>query len=181
MNKLSLFETPLWITKLDLDLNSLENKIKLFSSKTESKKFSNVGGYQGHNFYDEILFNSISNCIPVNKDKPLENVSIYSWVNINKKFNKNERHCHMHPDTLLSGVFYVKYPENSGLIRFYDPRGHLIQNQKDYNYYYNGYAYNYIYPEDNLLILFPSWLEHDVDENKSNQERISIAFNIDTK
>ena len=71
MNRLSLFETPLWMTELDLDLNSLENKIKLFSDETESKKLSNVGGYQGHNFHDESLYNSIANCIPVNKNKPL--------------------------------------------------------------------------------------------------------------
>ena len=181
MNRLSLFETPLWMTELDLDLNSLENKIKLFSDETESKKLSNVGGYQGHNFHDETLYNSIANCIPVNKNKPLKDVSIYSWVNINKKFNRNERHCHMHTDTLLSGVFYVKYPENSGTIRFYDPRGHLIQMQKDYEYYYDGYAYTYINPKNNLLLLFPSWLEHDVEVNKSDDERISIAFNINAK
>ena len=72
MNRLSLFETPLWMTELDLDLNSLENKIKLFSDETESKKLSNVGGYQGHNFHDETLYNSIANCIPVNKNKSLE-------------------------------------------------------------------------------------------------------------
>ena len=100
MNKLSLFETPLWITELDLDLNSLENKIKIFSTKTESSKLSNVGGYQGHDFYDESLFNSIANCIPTNKDKPLKDISIYSWVNINKKSNRNERHCHMHSEPL---------------------------------------------------------------------------------
>ncbi|MEL0208767.1 MAG: TIGR02466 family protein [Gammaproteobacteria bacterium] len=181
MNKLSLFETPLWITELDIDLNSLENKIRTFSTNIESSKLSNVGGYQGHNFHDESLFNSIVNCIPTNKDKPLKDVSIYSWVNINKKSNRNERHCHMHSDTLLSGVFYVKYPENSGSIRFYDPRGHLIQTQKDYIYYYDGYAYNYIYPKNNLLVLFPPWLEHDVEPNESTEDRISIAFNINAK
>lgn len=181
MNKISLFETPLWITELDLDLNLLENKIKNFSTKTESKKLSNVGGYQGHNFHDENLYNAIVNNIPTNEEKPLSNIKIYSWVNINKKSNRNERHCHTHSETILSGVFYVKYPENSGVIRFYDPRGHLMQTQKDYIYYYNGYSYNYINPKNNILILFPPWLEHDVDENKSNQERISIAFNIDAE
>ena len=53
--------------------------------------------------------------------------------------------------------------------------------QKDYEYYYDGYAYTYINPKNNLLLLFPSWLEHDVEENKSDDERISIAFNINAK
>ena len=33
-------------------------------------------------------------------------------------------------------------------------------------------------PEDNKLILFPSWLEHDVEPSKSDEDRISIAFNV---
>lgn len=181
MNKISLFETPLWITELDVDLEKLEKEIKIFTKETESQSLSNVGGYQGHGFYNQDLIDKIKNNIPLRVDKPINDFSFYSWVNVNKKLNRNERHCHMHTDIFLSGVFYVKYPENSGVIRFYDPRGHLMQMQKDYDYYYDGYAYNYIQPKNNLLILFPSWLEHDVEENKSDDERISIAFNINTK
>lgn len=181
MQKLSLFETPLWMSKLNIDLENLEKSILKFSNTYPSKKLSNIGGYQGHNFVDETLNSEIIKYIPTIKEKPIENFSLYTWVNINSKSHKNERHCHMHTDIFLSGVFYVKVPENSGYIRFYDPRGHLMQMQNDYNYFYGGYAYQYIKPEPNMIMFFPSWLEHDVETNDSDEDRISIAFNISNK
>ena len=33
-------------------------------------------------------------------------------------------------------------------------------------------------PQDNVLILFPSWLKHQVETNQSEEDRISISFNI---
>ena len=42
MNRLSLFETPLWMTELDLDLNSLENKLNYFQMKQNLKNFQTL-------------------------------------------------------------------------------------------------------------------------------------------
>jgi hypothetical protein len=39
-------------------------------------------------------------------------------------------------------------------------------------------SYHYFDPEPNLMILFPSWLKHDVEPNQSDEERISVAFNF---
>ena len=33
-------------------------------------------------------------------------------------------------------------------------------------------------PKDNSLVLFPSWVPHEVEENKSDRQRINIAFNV---
>ena len=71
----------------------------------------------------------------------------------------------------------MKVPKDSGRIRFYDPRGELIHKALDWRYY-NGYEYHYIEPREGQIIFFPCWLEHDVESSKTDDERISIAFNV---
>jgi len=75
---------------------------------------------------------------------------------------------HTHPDELVSGVFYVKMPEKAGSILFDDPRGPLPP-------FDNRIV---IRPQEGDIILFPSWLTHQVAPTQGNEERISIAFNI---
>ena len=90
------------------------------------------------------------------------------WANINDKYNYNAHHTH---EGILSGVFYLHVPENSGRLILVDPavRNHnsVIKNS------------NYgIKPERLACIVFPSWLEHYVEPNQSDEYRISISFNI---
>ena len=75
-------------------------------------------------------------------------------------------------------MYYVKVPENSGRIRFYDPRNISMNNPPDYEYYHDSALYNFVQPREDMILFFPSWFEHDVEENQSNEERISIGFNI---
>jgi|TARA_R100000482_G_scaffold104042_1_gene46769 uncharacterized protein (TIGR02466 family) len=90
----------------------------------------------------------------------------------------NERHHHdAHSGVFMSGVFYVKCPEGSGKIRFYDPRPH-INTAPDMRYYNAGNTHHWFTPVPNTLLMFPAWLEHDVEINKSKEERISISFNV---
>ena len=46
--------------------------------------------------------------------------------------------------------------------------------KRDTNYYHN---YSFI-PNEGLLVLFPSHLQHDVEVNKSDEDRISVSFNL---
>ena len=85
---------------------------------------------------------------------------------------------HDHPNSVISGVFYIKVPKNSGelifnnenLIRFYPLR------IKEYNKY-NSQIWKF-QPKENTLYLFPSWIKHMVSSNLTNEERISLAFNF---
>ena len=178
MELLNFFPTPLWLTKLDLDTDKIKTHALKFCSSTESVSLSNVGGHQADNYHNKILFQEIGNNIPRSKDKPLSKYRIYSWVNVNESGHYNKRHTHLDTRIFLSGVYYVKAPKNCGNIRFYDPRGAMLQDMTDHKYFYGGHTYNYIIPEENTLMFFPSWLEHDVEENNSGDTRISIAFNI---
>lgn len=100
------------------------------------------------------------------------------WININTKLSFNRPH--VHPESAVSGVYYVSVPDNSGNIVFNHPsrtqqyhiRDDVIKVPNDINS-----STWHVTPNAGLLILFPSWLEHYVEPNNNEDERISIAFN----
>tara|TARA_B100002019_G_scaffold103812_1_gene89330 strand:+ start:1402 stop:1959 length:558 start_codon:yes stop_codon:yes gene_type:complete len=175
-----LFSTKLFEFECNLNLSNLKKECLDFQSKTDGDVISNVGGYQGSGFENDDLNSAIADTIRtfMINSKPISTAEVYSWVNINKPGSWNKRHIHdPHDGTFLSGVFYVVVPENSGSINFYDPRPH-IQTSLDMKYF-SGIdgciSYN---PKPNSMLIFPSWLEHDVSQNNSQEDRITIAFNL---
>jgi hypothetical protein len=74
----------------------------------------------------------------------------------------------------ISGVFYVKVPEgDSGRLVLVDPRTRVNMSEKRLR------SLNFpIDPKEGTFVLFPSWLEHYVEPNKSDDIRISISFNL---
>jgi uncharacterized protein (TIGR02466 family) len=100
------------------------------------------------------------------------------WININ--LNEKISFPHSHPNRLFSAVYYVKAEKNCGDLVFMNPNKVVCQNVTDdciseYNFY-NATHWK-VSPEKNLLIIFPSWLDHYVMPNLSGTDRISIAFN----
>lgn len=174
------FSTRIWFDQCNnIDNKKLKKDILEFSEKEKNQIISNVGGYQGHKFHDQNWYTTICSKIPLREDKPIANFKIYNWVNINKKGDYNQKHTHLNTNVFLCGVYYVSVPENSGDIKFYDPRGPYIVGMVDHQYYSDGFTYYKIKPEEGMVIFFPPWLEHDVDTNESDEDRISIAFNIE--
>ena len=99
------------------------------------------------------------------------------WAIINTGGSANLRH--QHGNSTISGAYYVRAPKNSGDIIFYDPRPAPVYSHPNVlepnllNAQVNG-----ITPKEGALVLFPSYLDHSVNENKSKEERIVISFNI---
>ena len=181
MNEYGLFPTLLWSGDLDLDLDELRKEIYKFQKVNPSVNYSNIGGYQGHGFNYKPLIDAIKDVIPRYEDPELGNLFIghTMWVNINNRGSHNRRHTHADGINFLSGVYYVTVPRNSGNIVFFDPRPTIIHSFADSRYYDQGIPGVYqIEPKENTLLLFPSWLEHEVHPNSTNQDRISISFNI---
>mgnify|MGYP003340216308 FL=1 len=106
----------------------------------------------------------------------------YIWVNVNSTSGYNTLHHHG-VITPLSGVFYIKVPENSGDIVFHRPT-HLCgstfyRNISDEFHGENKTMPEYrITPKEGMIVLFPSYLWHLVEPNTSGGDRISISFNI---
>lgn len=102
------------------------------------------------------------------------------WANISDSTNKHM--MHVHANSFWSGVLHLNCPQpNPGVIEFRDPRyaSHMqFFEYEDQNTFSMRTAQ--IVPEDGMLILFPSWLEHGVQpgEFSKYQRRISLSFNI---
>ena len=176
-----MFPSCVWIEKLNFNVSKLKNNLDEFKKQGLKIKRSNKNGEQYDDYDNKDFSDAILKIFPrVNGKKPLKDLSVFMWVNWNPKGASNTRHTHITytRSLLLSGVYYVKVPENSGRIRFYDPRLISSLNTPDHQYYYNSQSYNFIVPQEDMILFFPSWLEHDVEENQSNEERISIGFNI---
>ena len=177
MQTLNMFPTHIWATELDIDNEKFLKRIYKFAKTEESnQEGSSVGGYQGHNFDDIEFCEKVGSLVPRKGD--LGNFFVYNWVNINKIGHKNNRHFHYSTNLYISGVYYAKVPENSGRIRFYDPRGPFVRDAQDTIHFFGKHQYHYIVPQEGMILFFPTWLEHDVEENESDEDRISVSFNI---
>lgn len=182
MEFISLFPTNLIVKECNLDLKDLEKVCLEHSQREKTEVRSNAGGYQGHNFNYQPLTDVLTEVMKSleNPEKPFIRMAIGSWVNINPKGSFNVVHDHVsnkRTNNFLSGAFYVRVPENSGNLFFQDPRT-FVRCFPDQWYFENGCDMHYVEPKENMLVLFPSWLSHGVEPNCSDQERISISFNI---
>ena len=101
------------------------------------------------------------------------------WANINPPGGMNR--AHQHPNSLWSGVYYIKAPKNCGDLKIDDPRASAAMfrpRQKAHKLPQRLYRETHYKPIDGRCIMFPSWLMHCVDPNESNDIRISVSFNF---
>ena len=177
-----LWPTYLYRTVVDnIDNEKISEWILNYKKTTESRNLTNQGGWQANidNHQDEPIFKNyietILQTLRVTKLKITEEtkLSITSWANVNEKGDWNFVHDHVGTD--LSGVYYVKVPEDSGEIVFFDPRKISIVASAFEEDQPKAFGYHLV---EGTLLLFPSYLEHMVTPSKSNENRISIAFNV---
>ena len=152
----------------------------------EGVSISNYGGWQSPDFIvnneNDVLQSFLSKCLgkfPTIK----ESVRLYvtAWININPPEAFNMKHNH--PTSDLSGVLWIKSQKDCGNIIFDSPRSFATHQEiecynedfKENNNYFHSFSFN---PVAGRLIVFPSHLEHHVDFNKSQEDRISVSFNI---
>jgi uncharacterized protein (TIGR02466 family) len=196
MNKTFVMEHNFWPTPCyttvidsfytsDLDKTIYNQKLVNFINdiklKQNNRQLSNRGGWQSDllNTKETILNPLITKIVDVCLGLPLDlkNVSIDQiWANINKKHDYNVIHSHGGKYT-ISGTYYVKAPKNCGKIIFRDPRPGAMLNTL-FNKKYDKGEFRFFDPTDGMLILFPSFLEHFVEPNLSEEDRISISFDI---
>ena len=100
-----------------------------------------------------------------------------SWANINSKGHSHV--VHTHPNNYLSGVYYLKAPKGAGDIEFLDPRQQalVLQPRATEPTPFNAWTHR-ITPREGQLLMFHSWFQHRVHENSSDEDRISISFNV---
>ena len=101
------------------------------------------------------------------------------WANINPPGGMNR--AHQHPNSLWSGVYYIKTPKNCGDLKIDDPRSSAAMcrpKQKEGPMPARLFRETHYEPIAGRCIMFPSWLMHCVDPNNSDDIRISVSFNF---
>lgn len=180
MNIDYLFPIPIALIKLPiLDnnelnfINSLEmmqNKNNLISRNRNILETETLSDLNSLLNYDlKRYFNEIYS--------PITDLNIYitqSWINVNKPGHSH--HIHKHPNSFISGVYYIKAKKSVHSITFSremaDP---ILFPSKIYNKFNST---EWTYPvESGDLILFPSYLNHSVSSNLDTDDRISLGFN----
>jgi uncharacterized protein (TIGR02466 family) len=98
------------------------------------------------------------------------------WVNVAGRGGAVR--MHHHPNNFLSGVYYVQVQEGADSINFHDPRSQAAVVRPPVT---ELTAYNtdqvVVQVQEGDLLVFPAWLDHSVDPNRSDRLRISASFN----
>ena len=100
------------------------------------------------------------------------------WVNLLKSGGHHSGH--IHPHSIVSGTLYVEVPPGAGAIRFEDPRLPLMmaapRRRRDAPEPLQTFVT--LEPRDGLLLMWESWLRHEVLVGTGRGERLSISFNF---
>jgi uncharacterized protein (TIGR02466 family) len=101
-----------------------------------------------------------------------------AWININPPGASNK--IHFHANCHFSGIYYISLkPPECGSIFFRDPRvaSRMLTYPTTQPTEFTSDEVR-MDPEAGRMYVFPGWLEHGVEENRSDQDRVSIAFNV---
>ncbi len=99
------------------------------------------------------------------------------WVNV---MPQGAHHSfHIHPGSVISGTYYVEVPKTSSPLKFEDPRlsKMMLAPQKKVKCKAHNKTHIEIFSQSRDLILFESWLRHEVPANRVKNDRISVSFN----
>ena len=108
-------------------------------------------------------------------DKKLKLDSL--WINILPEGGIHT--SHIHPHSVISGTTYVAMPRGASAIKFEDPRSAMMMAAPTRKTDARDELRNFIYiaPEVGDVLLWESWLRHEVPMNMAEEERISASFN----
>jgi len=189
LNINNIFSSPIASLNLDFDTETIQNYCYETKFENIGVQISNIDGWQS----DDLVFpNPLNNIAQtacnvgqtyfenLNGKKEYQTFLDNMWININPKGGYNMPH--IHPKTFVSGVVYVKTPQNCGKIWFMHPSDAIEYDwlSKPYwkEYIENTSRLYYMNVQPKMLYIFPSWLKHGVEPNTSDEDRISISFNI---
>jgi uncharacterized protein (TIGR02466 family) len=189
IQKMNIFTSPIMFIDLNINNNTLKKFILNLEKKQESRSLSNIGGWQSNDLqlntkeFQPLLKEIINTCVQYGIEQRFKKNSVISitniWANINGYKDNNAQH--VHPYSMISGVYYVECPKDCGNIFFKHP-SNIIEYDwptQKFEELLPSNSFNWWFPAiGGRLYLFPSWLPHRVAPNMNNKEkRISLSFN----
>jgi len=179
-----IFPTPIYISKLNRELT---NKELSFIDKTKSDCNKNEGNITSNDNYilNQKVFSKLKEDLDLRiKDyfekviSPTDAITPYitqSWLNYTE--TNQYHHKHAHPNSLVSGVFYINCDEKFDKIKFFNDKYKTIKPEiKNWNIWNSESWWFSVKTGD--IILFPSSLTHMVETKEGTNTRISLAFNV---
>jgi len=181
----SIFSTPIYISKLNRELTSQELK---FIEENKKLFLKNEGNISSKNNYilNEKPFLNLKKELDLKVKNyfekvisPANNIIPYitqSWLNYTE--TNQYHHKHEHPNSLVSGVFYINCHEELDKIKFFkkDIYQTIKPEIKNWNVW-NSEAWSFVVKTQDI-IMFPSSLTHMVENKEGTNTRISLAFNV---
>ena len=184
----SLFITPVMITEVKGHGHLIDRLYEIKAKDEKGMPRSNIGGWHSHDeLYSDIEFKSTVGDILYKAKECFQHLDVKDnynpeitglWGIINPPGSRNN--IHTHPYNYLSGVYYLKVPQKSGNLVFLEPKPQaevLSPPKVDKASIHLAHSVQWE-PKENSLIFFPSWLQHEVQTNNSNNDRVVLSFNI---
>lgn len=186
-----LFPSIVWTTLFD-DRASVNERLLNLASQLRARdprgvENTNVRGWQSPNNlqtlpeFEDINRRILQVCQRIGESlhfRENHDYHVQSWLNVSPPGASNK--IHYHANCHFSGVYYVSLvaPE-CGSIFFRDPRvaSRMLTYPVDRSSEFTAEEVR-MRPEEGRMYVFPGWMEHGVEENKSDRDRVSISFNV---
>jgi uncharacterized protein (TIGR02466 family) len=189
MNRELFFPTPIYIKDVGTaEFNKkLEQDILNWMNQDKGIQRTNVNGWHSpSNMADKPEYKDLVKMLfemqfEIYQEEHLDSEPFLGnmWANVNPPGGFNR--THIHPNSLWSGVYYIKTPKHCGHLKLEDPRSVALMTRprmKPGEQPSRLWRETHYEPVAGRLIMFPSWLNHCVDPNQSNDIRISVSFNF---
>ncbi len=138
-----------------------------------------------HGLHELDQFREVVGCINEASESVLEYLKVGHasfkitgcWANVSAPGAGHR--VHNHPNNYLSGVYYVRMGQGADTINFLDPRPQTaIMRPPVTELTAENTEQVVVNVKDGMLLMFPAWLQHSVESNRSDRTRISLGFNI---
>ena len=184
-----MFPTLVWKIQIRPNLHeAIDRKIlaALARMRRDAPQLAPGQGWQsGHTLHELAEFRDLLSCIDNAAKSVLRFLRIADdafeitgcWANVLAKGAAHR--AHSHPNNFLSGVYYVQTHAVADTINFHDPRNQTgIIRPAVSELTAENTDQVVVRVKNGTLLIFPSYLQHSVDANASEEERISISFNV---
>jgi len=182
-----MFPTLVWKLQLKAEFHQPMDQRILAALKKEGLSRLTVGkGWQsGQNLHQLDEFRDLTACVEKGARSVLRFLRIgYEafqitgcWANVLAKGASHR--AHSHPNNFLSGAYYLCTPAGADTINFHDPRPQAgIIRPPVTQLTAENTDQVIVRVKNGTLLLFPAYLQHSVDANASEEQRVSISFNV---